>query len=118
MVPFLEVPAFAITADAVGAPVRCSTSPLHIPVRRRLSPQNGRAIEILAHAIEYLEDTSPLSYQPCARSLAMEDAIALLKSRNREIYADAPIRVSRRVRTQQMFLRLLRTRPPQAGLRV
>ena len=66
---------------------------------RRISPQAGRAIEMLGHAIEYLADEHALDCMtrpervmagagrgahPCI------EAIELLKSRNREIYFSCP----------------------------
>jgi hypothetical protein len=51
------------------------------PVRRRLTPEAGRGLEILGHAIEYLED------EYAAESAAYPlEAIDLLKALNREIY--------------------------------
>ena len=55
-------------------------------VASRLDRQSARAIECLAHAIEYLEDTKPLSAEVTPRSKAMEDAIALLTARNRDVF--------------------------------
>lgn len=60
---------------------------LSAPQRRRLDRQSARAIECLAHAIEYLEDTTPLHAPPTSRTRACVEAISMLKSRNREIFA-------------------------------
>ena len=54
--------------------------------RGRLDRQSARAIECLAHAIEYLEDTRPFSPEPTPRLAAIEESVALLKARNREVF--------------------------------
>jgi hypothetical protein len=58
-------------------------------VRRRLTPEGGRGLEILGHAIEYLED----EYAADSAALGILpdtdpqlEAIDLLKGLNREIY--------------------------------
>ena len=55
-------------------------------VASRLDRQSARAIECLAHAIEYLEDTKPLSAEPTPHIHAVDDAIALLTARNRDVF--------------------------------
>jgi hypothetical protein len=61
-------------------------------VRRQLSPDEGRAIEILGHAIEYLADEYCADAQPKG-SLGNADprieAIQTLKTLNRSIYYSA-----------------------------
>ena len=58
--------------------------------RRRISPQAGRALEILGHAIEYLTDEfiyaggSFCTYDPRL------EAVQLLMAANREIYFACP----------------------------
>jgi hypothetical protein len=58
--------------------------------RRRIAPKEGRALEILGHAIEYLTD----EYVHAGGSFAEQDpaveAIRLLTERNREIYLSCP----------------------------
>jgi hypothetical protein len=58
--------------------------------RRRISPQAGRALEILGHAIEYLAD----EYAHEADGLSSHDgrleAMQLLMSVNRQIYFACP----------------------------
>lgn len=58
---------------------------------RRISPEAGRALEILGHAIEYLSD----EYVEHAKELRASDsqvaAIQLLMRLNREIYFDCPV---------------------------
>jgi hypothetical protein len=61
-------------------------------VRRQLSPAEGRALEILGHAIEYLADEYCADAQPKG-SLGNGDprieAIQTLKALNRDIYYSA-----------------------------
>lgn len=51
----------------------------------------GQALESLAHAIEYLEDTMPLSYEESPRTIAIAEAIDLLKVRNRAVFAESTL---------------------------
>ncbi|MGB6742361.1 MAG: hypothetical protein WBE38_01805 [Terracidiphilus sp.] len=59
-------------------------------VRRRISPQAGRALEILGHAIDYLTDEYVHhggEFRPGDPEL---DAIELLMAANRAIYFECP----------------------------
>lgn len=62
---------------------------------RRVSPQAGRAIEMLGHAIEYLADEFALECRvreaDGARKHGHVQAIELLMARNREIYRSCPV---------------------------
>ena len=61
-------------------------------VRRQLSPEEGRAIEILGHAIEYLADEYCADAQPKGRLGNADpriEAIQMLKALNRSIYYSA-----------------------------
>lgn len=61
-------------------------------VRRQLSPTEGRAIEILGHAIEYLADEYCADAQPKGRLGNADprvEAIQILKALNRSIYYSA-----------------------------
>ncbi len=90
--------ACALAPVAVAAPAIVPV-PIATPVqaaqkqrarRRRISPEAGRALEILGHAIEYLAD----EYAYRAESLSMHDgpveAMQLLMRANRQIYFDCP----------------------------
>jgi hypothetical protein len=57
-------------------------------VRRRLTPEAGKALEILGHSIEYLEDEYSADSAPHGVPDAdpQLEAIDLLKALNREIY--------------------------------
>lgn len=62
--------------------------------RRSISPQDGHALEMLGHAIEYLTD----EFMHEGGSLCQHDprlgAIQLLMARNREIYLACPVVLS------------------------
>jgi hypothetical protein len=60
-------------------------------VRRRLSPESGRALERLGHAIEYLTDE--FVHDGCDGGFEGPriDAIQLLMSLNRQVYGGCPI---------------------------
>lgn len=53
-------------------------------VRRRPGKVQGRALEILAHALEYLVDTST------ERSPADQEAVQILAARSRAVFAECP----------------------------
>jgi hypothetical protein len=58
-------------------------------IRRRPTPESGRALEILGHAIEYLADeyaVDPSSKGPLGNLDPRIEAIQLLKKLNRQIY--------------------------------
>jgi len=62
---------------------------------RRITPEAGRAIEMLGHAIEYLADEFALECRSREESVAVGKhpritAIELLMTRNREIYFSCP----------------------------
>jgi hypothetical protein len=60
------------------------------PRRRRISPEAGRALEILGHAIEYLGDEfADPAGSPNALDAQME-AVQLLMEINRQIYFECP----------------------------
>jgi hypothetical protein len=85
--------AIAATADSLvhglahDPAVPVSTLKRH----RRISPEAGRALEILGHAIEYLAD----EYVHSAKTLSACDpevqAIQLLMAMNRQIYLSCPV---------------------------
>ncbi len=61
---------------------------------RRITPEAGRAIEMLGHAIEYLADEFALEcrsrdFMPAGKH-ARVAAIELLMARNREVYFSCP----------------------------
>jgi hypothetical protein len=58
--------------------------------RRHISPQAGRALEILGHAIEYLTDEFVRAGEPVTVHDARLDAVQLLMGINRQIYFSCP----------------------------
>ena len=87
LIPAAAVPSLARTARPQVAAVTRR--------RRRISPEAGRAIEMLGHAIEYLSDEFALECMT-HKGMAVGGtppqvmAIELLMARNREIYFACP----------------------------
>jgi hypothetical protein len=83
----------ATTTTSFSIPAPASTLPVSLvrPNRRRLiTPQAGRALDILAHAIEYLTDEfvqQGLDYS--ARNEQLQ-AVQLLMALNRQVYFECP----------------------------
>jgi hypothetical protein len=72
-----------------GAPA-VSTPQVRSMRRRRISPQSGRALEILGHAIEYLTDEfvhNGGNPTPNNEQLA---AVQILMALNRQVYFECP----------------------------
>ena len=70
-------------APAAGADRRASR-------RRRISPEAGRALEILGHAIEYLTDEFVHAGGAVSAHDPQVQAVQLLMGLNREIYFNCP----------------------------
>lgn len=64
----------------------------HLPSsrRRRITPQAGRALEILGHAIEYLADEYVENSDRLSAGEAQIQAMQLLMSLNRAVYFECP----------------------------
>ena len=75
----ISIPAPVVTATEVRA-----------NRRRCISPQAGRALEILGHAIEYLTDEYVLEGGLFSAHDPRLEAIQLLMARNREVYFACP----------------------------
>ena len=60
-------------------------------VHRTINAANGRALEILGHAIEYLEDELYLERTWVCDKSASVQAIEILKAKSREIYFLCPV---------------------------
>ncbi|WP_162601130.1 hypothetical protein [Occallatibacter savannae] len=58
---------------------------------RRISPEAGRALEILGHAIEYLSDEYVEHAEEVRAADPRVDAIQILMRLNREIYVACPV---------------------------
>lgn len=75
------------TAPAVRtAPIQ----PVHPNRRRRITPQAGRALEILGHAIEYLTDEFVLEAREISARNEQLQAVHVLMALNRQIYFECP----------------------------
>jgi len=55
-------------------------------VRRRITPETGRALEKLAHALEYLADEFICNGCEVVRDYGRIEAIQMLASLNRQLY--------------------------------
>ena len=58
--------------------------------RRRITPQAGRALEILGHAVEYLTDEFVHEGKSLSADNAQIQAIQLLMAFNRQVYFECP----------------------------
>jgi hypothetical protein len=58
--------------------------------RRRISPEAGRALEILGHAIEYLSDEYAHHGGGFTANDGQVEAVQLLMAVNRQIYLECP----------------------------
>jgi hypothetical protein len=82
-------------------------SPTQPPVRRRLTRESGRALEILGHAIEYLADEYALESVPKGPLGSADprvEAIQVLKSLNRKVYFEGAPEVAPKRRIRRWFL--------------
>ncbi len=78
-------------------------------VRRRPGRTQGRALEILGHAIEYLVDTSIASGLPASPSTT--EAVELLAEKSRAVFAECPAIPSLSQRLYRFLPRFLMPRP-------
>jgi hypothetical protein len=74
------IPATAPVASTVGARSK----------RRRITPQAGRALEILGHAIEYLTDEFVHEGLDFSSKNDQLEAVQLLMAINRQVYLECP----------------------------
>jgi len=58
--------------------------------RRRISPEAGRALEILGHAVEYLTDEFVYAGGSFSAHDPQVEAVQLLMSLNRKVYFECP----------------------------
>ncbi|MFZ0338304.1 MAG: hypothetical protein WAL45_09755 [Terracidiphilus sp.] len=84
----------AASSATCGFPVR-TTAPTavrgrDVVRRRRISPEAGRALEVLGHAIEYLTDEFIYAGGSFSAHDGQVEAVQLLMGLNREIYFDCP----------------------------
>jgi hypothetical protein len=64
----------------------------HVPSnrRRRITPQAGRALDILAHAIEYLTDEFMHQDRAFIAKNEQLQAVQMLMALNRQVYFECP----------------------------
>jgi hypothetical protein len=86
-----------LTSLVAHGGVRAAASRVDVGARRRriVSRQEGRAIEMLGHAIDYLADEFALDCMDLVPEIgpglpARLQAIEMLMARNREIYLNCP----------------------------
>jgi hypothetical protein len=58
--------------------------------RRRITPQAGRALEILAHSIEYLTDEFMHEDRALSAKNEQLQAVQMLMALNRQVYFECP----------------------------
>jgi hypothetical protein len=75
-------------AAPVGAQ---ATERRNLQGRRRVTPETKRALAMLGHAIEYLEDEYLYEGGQFNLADAQVQAVAMLMERNREIYSACPV---------------------------
>ncbi len=80
-------PLFLTPTEAV-ATFAMPVLPARETVVRRPTPEQGMALEVLGHAIEYLADTN--FYHQRAELPAVREAIAMLKQSSRDVFPEAP----------------------------
>ena len=74
----------------VSAPIPVSLANQNRARRRRISPEAGRALEILGHSIEYLTDEFVHAGGSLSAHNAQVEALQLLMGINRQIYFECP----------------------------
>ena len=100
----------AILQDGDAANSQIDWQPVHRGgphnhiVRRRPTPQQGQALELLGHAVEYLVD-SRLHLGSGSTRPADDLAVQLLMRLNREVFAECPPIVPLGARLRQWFRR-------------
>lgn len=92
---------FPLPACTPAVPVaRASTDRL-----RRITPEAGRALEILGHAIEYLTDEFVHEGRECSPNDSELQAVQLLMALNRQIYFECPVMPTFGERVRAFFRR-------------
>ena len=76
--------------------------------RRRISPEAGRALEILAHAIEYLADEYVHEGKTFSANDPQLKAVQILMALNRQIYFECPVVPALAERLRLWFFRASR----------
>lgn len=76
---------FSIPAPASAVPIASVRTS-----RRSITPQAGRALEILAHAIEYLTDEFVNTGLTFSATNGQLEAVRVLMALNRQVYFECP----------------------------
>ena len=79
-------------------------------VIRRPTPKQGRALELLGHAIEYLIDSHPMCISGGKYSTDFA-AVVILKKASREVFAECQVSQSFFARLWKRFFNKLPTQP-------
>ena len=80
----------ATISTLVPIAVRVSDVAKDLPLRRRrITPEMGRALERLGHAIEYLMDEH-FHEHPASTRIDRPDAVTILLELRRQVYMEAP----------------------------
>lgn len=87
-IPLPESPLFVTPTEVLASYPNTRSHGRREQIARRPTPQQGIALEILGHAIEYLVDTN--FYHQRSEVPCVKEAIAILKQSNREVFAEAP----------------------------
>lgn len=82
--------ASTVASAQTGTSSHVAAAPEVRAVRRRTSPEAGRALEILGHAIEYLADEYIHEGGSLSANNGQVQAIQLLMALNRQIYLECP----------------------------
>jgi hypothetical protein len=80
----------SVCSFSIGAAAPAAGAGRHASRRRRISPDAGRALEILGHAIEYLTDEFVHTGGALSAHDPQVQAVQLLMGINREIYFNCP----------------------------
>jgi hypothetical protein len=97
-----------LTAPRIRIPVSTPAKSVvrAVPKRRRqITPQAGRALEILGHAVDYLTDEFMESGGALAASNPELEAVQLLMALNRQVYFECPEMPSFGERCHALFAR-------------
>lgn len=82
--------AFTTTNLPIPASTTSRTAVRQQPRRRHITPEAGRALEILGHAIEYLADEFVERECSLSADKGQLDAVQLLMALNRKVYFECP----------------------------
>jgi|ERR1017187_1267180 hypothetical protein len=77
---------FSIPVFALSVPI----ANVHTNRRRNITPQAGRALKLLAHAIEYLTDEFVHTDLTFTAKNGQLEAVQLLMALNRQVYFECP----------------------------